>query len=273
MTLMTLVITFALNDLFIFGIYYLYNFYQRKKKGYANANKNRNKVDFKQIFYIQEYDEEGHPCQKFCKYKLDNQEEFLHLLKRLDAKGLLLMDDNDDSNVITSLFDIITNQQYRVVAAHPFVIKNKVTCMQIEDKIMEKEILITIKDTLNKYVKIPFEIFSDRILKDQNGVTIMKSDGILVSDEYVFLCEAKHEVVIENINNLVQQLQEFPSKIQQANDPTFKLLLRKKRFGVACGVMFSESLREIAKNLGLIVVFPDNGYYKVEIPDEVSLWL
>ncbi len=85
---------------FVLGVYYLYQREREREK--------ENKV-----FYIQEYNEEGELMEDFGRYEMNNKEEFLSLLQRLDAKGLSMVDD-DSNNVITSLNKIIDNQKYQV---------------------------------------------------------------------------------------------------------------------------------------------------------------
>ncbi|CAG8668064.1 hypothetical protein GLOIN_2v1571072 [Rhizophagus irregularis DAOM 181602=DAOM 197198] len=70
-------------------------------------------------FHIQCYDNEGMPLDKFEQFEMRNNEDFSKLLKRVEARGLENIEDNNKvSKIITSLEDIQTNKFYRISASY-----------------------------------------------------------------------------------------------------------------------------------------------------------
>ncbi|GBB96957.1 hypothetical protein RclHR1_02880023 [Rhizophagus clarus] len=91
----------------------------------------------KKSFYIQCYDDEGVPLNKFELFTM-NDRDFREFLRRVKARGLEnIDDDNEISKVITSLDDIQANKYYRirfsyVVTKYSFVSKYKITEEKID---------------------------------------------------------------------------------------------------------------------------------------------
>lgn len=76
-------------------------------------------------FHIQCYDNEGMPLDKFEQFEMRNNEDFSKLLKRVEARGLENIEDNNKvSKIITSLEDIQTNKFYRISASYLMAVKN-----------------------------------------------------------------------------------------------------------------------------------------------------
>lgn len=46
-------------------------------------------------------------------------------------------------------------------------------------------------------------------------------------------------------------------------------LLDKRPIGIICGVSFPQKFQDMAKDGGLIIVYPGGGRYKVKIPEDV----
>ncbi|CAG8573011.1 13668_t:CDS:2 [Funneliformis caledonium] len=65
---------------------------------------------------------------------------------------------------------------------------------------------------------------------------------------------------------------EFPKKLQFVSDPKFTKLLGKRYIGIAFSTKFSEELRHLSINRGLITVFLGGDRYQVEIPEKVSTY-
>ncbi|CAG8553502.1 4318_t:CDS:2 [Diversispora eburnea] len=215
--------------------------------------------------YIQAYNNE--------KYMMYDEDDLRNFLKAVDGKGLESIDDNNEvPNVITSLRNIHSNQYYRINASHLTAVKRGVIWSKIEDQVMEEETLSAVQNALNEKIKASTKIFSKRIMHDQEGRPSIEWDGILICDDRVFLCETKHNMTLKHVVNLINRLKDFPKKLETTSDLEFKQLLGKQHIGVACRTKFPEELKSMARDeLGLIVVFPGGGRYKVEMPKNLCI--
>ncbi|PKB97888.1 hypothetical protein RhiirA5_367267 [Rhizophagus irregularis] len=197
---------------------------------------------------------------------MHDENGFREFLKRVDARGLKHIDDNNEVPKVISTFEgIQPNQLYCISAAYLMAIKKGVTWSKVEDMVVEIETTSALKNKLKKTFKSPVEVFS-RIMHDETGNPIMEWDGILLCRDKVFLCECKHKITEEKINEIVERLKEFPEKLKKAKDPEFKQLSDKELVGVACGSLFPEELKRKSVELGLVVVYPDGGRYSVGMP-------
>ncbi|KAF0458566.1 hypothetical protein F8M41_000953 [Gigaspora margarita] len=221
----------------------------------------------KKTFYIQAYNREGEPLERFETYTMYNEEDFCDFLKAINGTGLESINDNGEViTVIRSLSQIRPNQHYRINASY---LKKRATWSIIEDQAMEEETLLAVQNALIEKINGPTKIFSKRVMFDQEGKSLIKWDGILICEDRVFLCEAKHNMTLNRIYNLVRRLQEFPKKLEATSDLEFKQLLRKQYIGVACETRFPGDVRRSARDIfGLIVVFPGDGRYNVEMPEK-----
>uniref|UniRef100_U9T6W2 Uncharacterized protein n=1 Tax=Rhizophagus irregularis (strain DAOM 181602 / DAOM 197198 / MUCL 43194) TaxID=747089 RepID=U9T6W2_RHIID len=170
---------------------------------------------------------------------MHDENGFREFLKRVDARGLKHIDDNNEVPKVISTFEgIQPNQLYCISAAYLMAIKKGVTWSKVEDMVVEIETTSALKNKLKKTFKSPVEVFS-RIMHDETE---------------------------EKINEIVERLKEFPEKLKKAKDPEFKQLSDKELVGVACGSLFPEELKRKSVELGLVVVYPDGGRYSVGMP-------
>ncbi|GET02141.1 hypothetical protein GLOIN_2v1571072 [Rhizophagus clarus] len=108
----------------------------------------------KKSFYIQCYDDEGVPLNKFELFTM-NDRDFREFLRRVKARGLEnIDDDNEISKVITSLDDIQANKYYRI----------------------KYEMTLAVKDFVDKKLKSPAENFPNRVMHDEYKITEEKID-------------------------------------------------------------------------------------------------
>ncbi|GET54536.1 hypothetical protein GLOIN_2v1738467 [Rhizophagus irregularis DAOM 181602=DAOM 197198] len=143
---------------------------------------------------------------KLCKYCQGTHSSFYHWvnhclgnLQSFEASGLERISDNDE-------------------------ITKDVDWSQIEDKAVEDETLLAVKNFLNKMFKLTVEIFPHRIMY-KNQESIMEWDGILTCDNKVFLLETKHKMTAKHIENLINRLSEFQNKLLITDSLEFKKLL------------------------------------------------
>ncbi|CAG8719081.1 13026_t:CDS:2, partial [Rhizophagus irregularis] len=120
-------------------------------------------------------------------------------------------------------------------------IKYESTWTETEDKAMKEETLLAIMEALNKY----------------------ESDKILIAGERMYLVEAEHNITLENINNLSDEIKEFKKlKKNDVSSEYHELLDKLMIEGIICGVNFPEEFRKMAKDRGLFSVYPGGGRYK-----------
>ncbi|CAG8717405.1 15263_t:CDS:2, partial [Funneliformis caledonium] len=218
-------------------------------------------------FRVQCNNDEGEPLDKFEEFTIRDENDFCEFLKRVDARGLKHIDDNNEVPKVISTFEgIQPNQLYCISAAYLMDIKKGVTWSKVEDMVAEIETISALKNKLKKTFKSPVEVFTNRIMHDETDDPIMEWDGILLCRDKVFLCECKYKITEEKINEIVERLKEFPEKLEKTKDPEFKQLSDKELVGVACGLLFPEALRQKSVELGLVVVYPDGGRYYVGMP-------
>ncbi|CAG8663842.1 2626_t:CDS:2 [Rhizophagus irregularis] len=122
------------------------------------------------------------------------------------------------------VFTTEPGERYQIVAFHITTIRKDVDWSQIEDKAVEDETLLAVKNFLNKMFKLTVEIFPHRIMY-KNQESIMEWDGILTCDNKVFLLETKHKMTAKHIENLINRLSEFQNKLLITDSLEFKKLL------------------------------------------------
>ncbi|CAG8812476.1 15100_t:CDS:2 [Gigaspora margarita] len=207
-----------------FEKYSLYNDDDFNGKDTINAIKKPNKT-----FYIQAYNGEGELLERFETYTMYNKDDFRDFLKAVNGKAI-----NHNSEVIRSLSQIRPNQHYRINDSY---LKKEATWSIIEDQTMEEETLLAVQNALIEKINGPTKIFSKLVMFDQEGKSLIEWDVILICEDRVFLCEAKHYMTLKRIYNLVRRLQDFPKKkkLEAISDLEFKQLLRKQYIGVVCG--------------------------------------
>lgn len=229
----------------------------------------------------------GNPLSdKFASYTIHNDNEYHHLLESFEASGLKhVSDTNEVPTVIRSLENIVPGERYQIMASY-------LIWSQVEDKATEDETLSAVMNFLNEMFKLSVEVFPDRIMY-KNKTPIMEWDKILICGNKVFLLETKHEMtkvcikkllpimkllyilvawltykpcIQEHIENFIDRVNEFPKKLEITDSFAFKELLGKQYVGVVCGTLFTDELRSMSMDKGLIVVFPSGNRYKVEAP-------
>ncbi|CAI2174787.1 4522_t:CDS:2 [Funneliformis geosporum] len=222
-------------------------------------------------FRIQCYDNEGVPLNKFERFTMCD-EDFSKFLKRVEARGLENIDDNNEEpEIITSLEGIQANKYYRISASYLTAVKNGVAWTKVEDTALEDETTLAVKNFVSEKLKSPAKNFPNRVMHDDVGNPIMEWDGIFLCRSKVFLCESKHKITKEKLDMLVERLKDFPEKLKVTKDVEFKQLSNMKCIGVACATLFPIELRQKSVNeLGLIIAYPGGGRYCVDLPSNVD---
>uniref|UniRef100_U9SSX6 Uncharacterized protein n=1 Tax=Rhizophagus irregularis (strain DAOM 181602 / DAOM 197198 / MUCL 43194) TaxID=747089 RepID=U9SSX6_RHIID len=169
----------------------------------------------------------------------------------------------DVSNLACNLQSIENFKHYRIEFHFISKIKYESTWTEVEDKAMKEETLLAIMEALNKYETVPIKIYPKNIIKDQLQTPIMGWDKILIAGERMYLVEAEHNITLENINNLSDEIKEFKKlKKNDVSSEYHELLDKLMIEGIICGVNFPEEFRKMAKDRGLFSVYPGGGRYK-----------
>jgi len=121
-----------------------------------------------------------------------DNEDFRQFLKRVEARGLEDIEDND--KIITSFKNIQANKFYRISASYLKAVKNGVMWTQVEDVALEDKTRLAVANIITKTLKSPVIDFPNRVMHDEAGQAIMEWDGIFLCCNKVFLCESKHKM-------------------------------------------------------------------------------
>ncbi|PKK76523.1 hypothetical protein RhiirC2_707329 [Rhizophagus irregularis] len=168
-------------------------------------------------------------------------------------------DYGEDGNLLETFKKIVFHSDTKI---QDFLnlIKYESTWTETEDKAMKEEILLAIMEALNKYESVPIKIYPKNIIKDQLQTPIMGWDKILIVGERMYLVEAEHNITLENINNLSDEIKEFKKlKKNDVSSEYHELLDKLMIEGIICGVNFPKEFRKMAKDRGL---YPGGGRYK-----------
>ncbi|GBB92073.1 hypothetical protein RclHR1_01960023 [Rhizophagus clarus] len=179
------------------------------------------------------------------------------------------------SEVIVNTLEGFENfRHYRIDSGFLTAIKNETSWTKTEDSAMKDETSLAVMDALGKIYK-SVELSSKKTIMNHLQASIMEWDNIIYAGKIMFLLEAKHDITnasinSEYLNNFIDEIEELKKlKSQRVNIET-ELLIRRP-VGVVCGVNFPQQLRNVAKNKGLVVVYPGGGRYKVKIPNEIII--
>ncbi|GBC30046.2 uncharacterized protein OCT59_010417 [Rhizophagus irregularis] len=201
--------------------------------------------------FIQDYGEDGNLLETFKKIVFHSDTEIQDFLNLVQGKGFVeIIDAKGKKLPIEEKPPSIVNieMQDNLIEFH-FIskIKYESTWTETEDKAMKEETLLAIMEALNKY----------------------ESDKILIAGERMYLVEAEHNITLENINNLSDEIKEFKKlKKNDVSSEYHELLDKLMIEGIICGVNFPKEFRKMAKDRGL---YPGGGRYKVRIPYDLNL--
>lgn len=128
---------------------------------------------------------------------------------------------------------------------------------------MEAETLLAMKTyIMEELLASPIDLPSD-FYDSATGNKIQEWDGILISENTLYLLEAKHSMSIQKVKKLADRIKSFPQTLQRSAKMDFPVKFNKI-VGVACGTFFPQVSRNEAHRLGLMVVYPSGHRYLVE---------
>ena len=108
------------------------------------------------------YNDEDKLLNKFKEFTMRDENDFCEFLKRVDARELKYIDDNNEvPKVILTFEGIQPNQLYCISAVYFMAIKKDVTWSKVKDMVVEIEIILALKNKLKKIFKSPVEVFTN----------------------------------------------------------------------------------------------------------------
>jgi hypothetical protein len=110
---------------------------------------------------------------KVCLNKFERftmcDEDFSKFLRRVEARGLEnIDDDNKEPEIITLLEGIQANKYYRISASFLTAVKNGVAWTKVEDTALKDETILAVKNFVSKKFKSPTKNFP-RVMHDEVG--------------------------------------------------------------------------------------------------------
>ena len=206
------------------------------------------------IIYIAETNADGDFIGEYTKRILRNDHDLMKVTK--DAQGLI--HPSMPKIVLISFDDIKDGEKYHI---YKFA-QNFQTWQKKEADAMEAETLLSMKTYLmEKLLATSIDLPTD--IYDSNGKQIQEWDGILLSQDTLYLLEAKHSMSAEKVKEMATRVKLFPQIIELSAQREFSIKY-SKIVGVACGTQFPDESRIEAKRLGLMIVYPSGRRYLVE---------
>ncbi|RIA90492.1 hypothetical protein C1645_823334 [Glomus cerebriforme] len=139
-------------------------------------------------FCIQCYDNEGVPLNKFEQFTMHN-EDFRGLLKRMEARGLKnIDDDNEEPEIITS--HIQTNKYYQISVSYLTAQKIQVPAKDFPNRVMnDEEKLEMLVEQLKDFPK------KLKVMKDVEFKQLSNMEYIGVACAMLFLIELRQNLI------------------------------------------------------------------------------
>ncbi|KAI3655834.1 hypothetical protein MP638_006493 [Amoeboaphelidium occidentale] len=209
--------------------------------------------------FIRDIDEECRPLKTFTKFLVENDAGLRGIFEN---KGSSLFRVSDPDKKITSFLQLEDGEKYEVHSRYEKSFIDKVRWQQMEDKAMEHEVGLAMKNYLEKQlgsnvVSAPTKVFGP------NNHVVQEWDAALKAGETLYLCEAKHVMSNTKLEAIVRRIEVFRKKFQPRAQADLSDGIRKI-VGVACGTHFDHDVREKAHSLGLICVYPSGSRYLVD---------
>ena len=203
--------------------------------------------------YIRDTDDDGELKDEYVKVTVKNKEDLRDIYK--NGKGLIHLD--DPKNLIVSFDEIGDGKKYQIYKYS----QDFAGWQKKEADAMEAETLLSMKAYLAEKLQVfPINLPTDFF--DGNGRQIQEWDGILYSEDTLYLLEAKHAMTVEKVKKIAERVNQFPKMIELSSRKMFNAKY-SKIVGVAFGTRFPDVCLEEAHRLGLMAVYPSGSRYRV----------
>ena len=170
---------------------------------------------------------------------------------------------SDPKNRITKFKQLIDGEKYNVFSRYEKSFADQVRWQQVEDKAMEQETLLAMKRFLINHLGLSVTEMPTDILGLDGKTIIQEWDAVFKAHDVLYLCEAKHNMTLKQVNKTFERIQKFKGFKMNAQ-AEFRQV--KKVVGVLCGTYFPDDVRKNAHILGYIRVYPSGNRYGVESP-------
>ncbi len=209
--------------------------------------------------YIRNIDEECRPRDSFTEVVVEGDADMKEIYER---KGSALYLITDPEKRITKFNQLKDGQKYGVFSLYEESFSQELRWQQMEDKAMEEEITLAMKDFLQAHLGSEVTEMPTKV-KDADGKVLQEWDAAFKVDGVLYLCEAKHVMCAVKVPKIPERIKAFEEQFQPHAQVEFSSAI-KKIVGVACGTYFPTLVRKQAHDLGLMCVYPSGWRYHID---------
>jgi hypothetical protein len=210
--------------------------------------------------FVQDIDEECRPVDSFTKVVVENNDDLKQIY---EGKGSALYQLTNPKDRVTKFKQLIDGEKYNVYSRYEQSFVEEKRWQQIEDKAMEEETLLAMKRFLLNHLGSSVIEMPTDILGSDGKTSVQEWDAVFKVDDVLYLCEAKHNMTLKQVNKLPDRIKLFKEFRADAQEEFLKV---NKIVGVLCGTFFPSDIRDNAHRFGYICVYPSGNRYGVESP-------
>jgi hypothetical protein len=208
--------------------------------------------------FVQDIDEECRPVDSFTEVIVEND---VDLKQIFEGKGSALYLLSNPKKRITKFKQLIDGERYNVYSRYEQSFVDEVRWQQMEDQAMEQETYLAVKRFLVSQLGDSIADMPTDILGSDGKTIVQEWDAVFRDGDVLYLCEAKHNMTLEQVNQLPERIKKFK---QFQADAQSDFHGAKKLVGVLCGTLFPEKLRKTAHHLQFVCVYPSGHRYDVQ---------
>jgi hypothetical protein len=210
--------------------------------------------------FVQDIDEECRPLDSFTEVVVRKEADLKQIF---EGKGSALYLLSNPKKRITLLEQLVDGEKYNVYSRYEKSFVDELRWQQLEDRAMEEETYLAMKRFLfNELADSVVDMPTDIMGSDEKTI-VQEWDAVFRDGDVLYLCEAKHNMSLKQVNKLPQRIKDF-KKFQRNAQPEFRNCT--KYVGVLCGALFPKEIRENAHNQGFFCVYPSGNRNDVKTP-------
>jgi hypothetical protein len=208
--------------------------------------------------FVHDIDAECVPLDSFTEVIVEND---VDLKQIFEGKGSALYLLSNPKKRITKFKQLIDGERYNVYSRYKQSFVDKVRWQQMEDQAMEQETYLAVKRFLVSQLGDSVADMPTDILGSDGKTIVQEWDAVFRDGDVLYLCEAKHNMTLEQVNKLPERIKKFK---QFQADAQSEFHSAKRLVGVLCGTLFPEKIRKTAHLLQFICVYPSGHCYDVQ---------
>jgi len=208
--------------------------------------------------FVQDIDEECRPVDSFTKVIVENNDDLKQIF---EGKGSALYQLSNPKDRVTKMKQLIDGERYNVYSRYEQSFVGEVRWQQMEDQAMEQETYLAVKRFLVSQLGDSVADMPTDILGLDGKTIVQEWDAVFRDGDVLYLCEAKHNMTLEQVFKLPERIKKFK---QFQADAQSEFHSAKKLVGVLCGTLFPEKIRKTAHLLQFICVYPSGHRYDVQ---------